>query len=252
MSSARTEVPRRYEFDAFLSHHSQDKPLVRVLAERLVDEAKLTLWFDEWELIPGRKWQDDLESALDQSASCAVFLGPNGLGPWQGEEVRSILDEHVRDADYRVIPVLLAGADPDERKTLPRFLRNRGWVDLREPDDESFRRLVAAIRGEKPGRGPSGRNSLLGRLANGDSLDRQEAAAQLGTLGDRGIVAELERRWYDEADATVRHWIALAIGDLDGDEGLAALTRLRSRELDPFATLGIDIGLQNAGTKGDS
>src|SRR5258708_17274247 len=251
MSNLRAQVPLTYEFDVFLSHHSQDKTLVRVLAERLADEAELRLWFDEWELIPGRKWQEDLERALDLSASCAVFLRPNGPGPLQNEEVRSILDEHVRDADYRIIPLLLAGADPNEKKTLPRFLRNRGWVDLRKFDDESFRRLVGAIRGEKPGRGPSARNSLLAKLANGDSLDRQGAAAQLGTLNDRGIVAQLEGRWDDEEDATVRHWIALAIGDLDGVEGVAALSRLRSRERDPFAILGIDIGLQNTGTKGD-
>jgi hypothetical protein len=237
VSSFSTQAPPKYEFDTFLSHHSQDKPLVRVVAARLVDEAGLRLWFDEWELIPGRKWQEDLERALDQSASCTVFLGPNGLGPWQGEEVRSILDEHVRDIDYRIIPVLLTGADPDEKKTLPRFLRNRGWVDLRKADDESFRRLVAAIRGEKPGR-PSTRNTLLVRLENGDSLERQEAATQLG--------------WHDEEDATVRHFIALAIGDIGGSEGIAALTRLRSRERDPFALLGIDIALENIQTKGES
>jgi hypothetical protein len=250
VSSLRTDTPAAYEFDVFLSHHNKDKPLVSVIAKRL-ERTGLRLWFDEWEFIPGRKWQEELERALGLCASCAVFLGPNGLGPWQGEEVRSLLDEHVADSDYRIIPVLLAGTDPDERRNLPRFLRNRGWVDLRKSDDESFRRLVAAIRGEKPGHLDT-RDALFRKLTNGDSLGRQAAAVQLASLGDSGVIALIEGRWKDEEDPTVRHFLALAIGDLDGDEAVAALARLAACEGDPFALLGIEIAQQNLDTKGVS
>ena len=95
-----------------------------------------------------------LEEALDNSETCAVFLGPMGLGPWENEEMRSALDERVKDKSLRVIPVLLPGADAKDNKTLPRFLRRLTWVEFRTEIDEQepFDRLVAGIRGERPGR----------------------------------------------------------------------------------------------------
>ena len=67
-------------YDVFLSHHSSDKPHVETLAARLEDEAKLKPFLDKWRLTPGAPWQEELEAALDQSATCAVFMGASGLG----------------------------------------------------------------------------------------------------------------------------------------------------------------------------
>ncbi len=62
-------------FDAFLSHNSADKPLVKEIGRWLEDEAGLKVWLDEWNLIPGEPWQEGLEEALDDSRCCVVFLG---------------------------------------------------------------------------------------------------------------------------------------------------------------------------------
>lgn len=141
-------------FDVFLSHNSNDKAAVERLAIRLEDEAGLKPFLDKWHLIPGDKWQEDLEKALDQSATCAVFLGANGLGAWENEEMRSALNDRVRQRGFRVIPVLLPGADPQQPETLPRFLQRLTWVDFRGgiDDDATFQRFVAGIRGVAPGR----------------------------------------------------------------------------------------------------
>src|SRR5262249_52284390 len=138
----------------FLSHSSSDKANVEKIAERLEDGPGLKPFLDKWHLVPGEPWQEALEEALDGSETCAVFLGPSGLGPWENEELRSALDERVKDKSLRVIPVLLPGADPKEPKTLPRFLRRLTWVDFRTGVDEqdAFNRLVAGIQGKKPGR----------------------------------------------------------------------------------------------------
>lgn len=139
-------------YDVFLSHHSADKPLVEELARRLRD-AGVQPFLDKWHLVPGEVWQEALERALDESTTCAVFLGPHGLGAWENEEMRAALDERVKSPEYRVIPVLLQGAVMPERGRLPRFLSRVTWVDFRNgfADEDAFRRLICGVRGLPPG-----------------------------------------------------------------------------------------------------
>ena len=143
-------------YDVFLSHAGADKPAVERLATKL-REAGLEPFLDKWHLIPGEPWQEALEEALDESRTCAVFLG-KALGPWQNEEMRSALADRVRDHSIRVIPVLLPGGKEPGKEELPRFLRRLTWVDFRAglEDEDAFRRLLAGIHGEKPGPGSSG------------------------------------------------------------------------------------------------
>ena len=148
------------QYDVFLSHTSADKKAVENIAQRLRQKAKLQPFLDKWHLIPGEPWQEKLEEALDQSRTCAVFLGPSGLGSWENEEMRDALDQRVRNKSFRVIPVLLPGADPKNNTTLPRFLRRLTWVDFRQglEDTEAFHRLNCGIKGippEAPKRGGS-------------------------------------------------------------------------------------------------
>lgn len=72
--------PTRYH--AFLSYNSQDRSAVQEVARRLKGDG-LSLYLEEWELLPGREFQPALAEALHESKTCVVFLGPNGLGPWQ-------------------------------------------------------------------------------------------------------------------------------------------------------------------------
>ena len=99
-------------FHVFLSHSSDDKPAVEELARQLAKEG-IQPWLDKWHLIPGDPWQPVIEKALAESETCAVFVGPSGFGPWQNEEMRAAIDRRVRDTgrDFRVIPVLLPGAE---------------------------------------------------------------------------------------------------------------------------------------------
>ena len=143
------------QYDVFLSHNSQDKPAVERLAHRLTDEAGLRPFLDKWHLVPGEPWQEALEEALDQSRTCAVLIGPRGIGPWEHEEMRAAIEQRVADRTFRVIPVLLPGAERGKRGRLPAFLTRATWVEFRESldDAEAFHRLVAGIRGIAPGRG---------------------------------------------------------------------------------------------------
>lgn len=146
------DVTRRFAvYDAFLAYTNADREAVEIVAQRLSEEAKLRPFLDRWNLVPGEPWQEALEAAIDGSRSSIIFIGPSGVNPWQNQEMRATLDAQVRRRDdYRIIPVLLPGADPD---VVPRLLATHTWVDLRAglDDEPAFRQLVAGIRGEGVG-----------------------------------------------------------------------------------------------------
>jgi hypothetical protein len=206
-------TPKRY--DAFLSYNSQDRPAVHEVAERLKGE-RLVLYLEEWELAPGREFQPALAEELRDSKTCVVFLGPNGLGPWQKQELQVAIDKRARDEAFHVIPVLLPGVERPRRGDVAHleFLINASWVEfLKTLDNErAFRSLVWGITGTKP-RPPDetryegfhpyrgleafrpddakfffGRENLTGWLVS--ALRREVRAAQgvrfLGVLGPSG------------------------------------------------------------------
>src|SRR5947207_15940882 len=100
--------PSGKAYHVFLSHRSDDKPMVEEIAVRL-RRSGIEPCLDKWNLIPGEAWQPAIERALDACATCAVFIGTGGFGPWQNEEMRAAINRRVLDdkGAFRVIPVLL-------------------------------------------------------------------------------------------------------------------------------------------------
>jgi tetratricopeptide (TPR) repeat protein len=141
-------------FKVFLSHGSADKAAVEEVARRLLKEG-IEAWLDKWHLIPGDPWQPALEKALAESECCVVFVGPSGVGPWQNEEMRAAIDRRVQERRFRVIPVLLPGAQRAKRGSLPTFLVATTWVEFHDSldDQDAFHGLVSGIRGIEPGMG---------------------------------------------------------------------------------------------------
>ena len=140
-------------FDVFLSHNSSDKSAVENIAHKL-KRAGLEPWLDKWYLVPGTTFQTGLTDALRNSAACAVFIGPKGVGDWSREEVLFAQDRATKEAGYRLIPILLPGVDdPFDFSKLPPSLTQRTWVDFRIglDDDRPLRVLINAIRGKPPG-----------------------------------------------------------------------------------------------------
>jgi formylglycine-generating enzyme required for sulfatase activity len=134
-------------FDVFLSHNSKDKPAVREVGMALRVRG-LKVWLDEWELVPGRPWQEALERIIETIGCAVVLVGRDGLGPWEDREMRACLSEFV-SRGLPVIPVLLPGA-PD-KPVLPLMLRQFTWVDLRFGlTDEGVDRLLWGITGKRP------------------------------------------------------------------------------------------------------
>lgn len=140
-------------FDVFLSHNSKDKPAVERLAQKLQREG-LEPWLDKWALTPGGQWQNELATGIRVSSACAVFVGPNGLGAWENEELSLALDRAAKDRSFRLFLVLLPGLpEPFDANTLPPFLSTRTWIDLRGGIENTrpFQLLINAIKGVAPG-----------------------------------------------------------------------------------------------------
>jgi len=135
-------------FDVFLSHNSKDKPTVRQLG-RALQERNIQVWLDEWELVPGRPWQDALEEIMQNTQSAAVIIGGDGLGPWEIPEMRACISQFI-SRGLPVIPVLLPSASSQIQ--LPPFLSQFTWVDFRGGITiESLDKLEWGITGKKTG-----------------------------------------------------------------------------------------------------
>jgi TIR domain len=134
-------------FDVFFSYQRRDHGPVEAVA-RTLTERGLRVFLDRWYLTPGQPWPQALERTLASCNSVAVFLGADGLGPWQQRERDLALDRQGREPGFPVIPVLLTRADPALG-----FLRLNTWVDLSEnvADQAALEILCAAIRRQPPG-----------------------------------------------------------------------------------------------------
>ncbi|MDX2242053.1 MAG: GUN4 domain-containing protein [Leptolyngbyaceae cyanobacterium bins.302] len=137
-------MPQR--FDVFLCHNTEDKPTVIQIAKQL-QQYNLKPWLDQWELRPGTTLQLELERQIRIIPAAAVFVGKAGIGPWQQEEIYSLLQQFVQRRCL-VIPVLLPNAP--RKPDLPIFLANRMWVDFRVEQPDPIYQLVWGITKRKP------------------------------------------------------------------------------------------------------
>lgn len=133
------------DFDVFLCHHGIDKPAVKEIGGQLKKHGLLP-WLDEWELRPGLPWQRLLEQQIGSIKSAAVFVGKQGVGPWQQQELEAFLREFV-NRECPVIPVILP--DAPHKPQLPIFLRGMTWVDFRKQEPDPLTRLIWGITGKR-------------------------------------------------------------------------------------------------------
>ena len=133
-------------FDVFASYNRQDKSEVLRIAEGL-ERRGIIAWVDEWDISPGQSWQKLIQEQMAQVKSAAVFVGQNGIGPWQNEEIEALLQQF-RERGCMVIPVLLPSAPSNPE--IPLFLGNRRYVDFRQTDPNPLDLLIAGIKGESP------------------------------------------------------------------------------------------------------
>ncbi len=187
-------------FDVFLSYNSQDKPAALELADSLKNR-ELEVWLDIRELRPGSIAQESLEEGIKASKAGAVLIGKDGIGPWENQEMRALLDLAVRE-NKRVIPVLLPEAP--SKPELPPFLSIRVWVDLRGGlTDEGVDELVYGIIGKKPSDRPPAPVAPAGAIA----VSKLPAGAEV-LVGRDGELQWLDDAWAEDSGTHVASIVA--------------------------------------------
>lgn len=138
------------DFDVLLCHNDEDKEAVKKIGNQLKAFGILP-WLDEWNLRPGFPWQQALQAEIRNIKAAAVFIGPDGLGPWQSMELHAVIAKFIKRG-APVIPVFLDGleATPD----LPPFLESFQAVDFRKPVPDPMDQLIWGITGHRHGSGP--------------------------------------------------------------------------------------------------
>ncbi|PZD72726.1 DNA replication and repair protein RecF [Acaryochloris thomasi RCC1774] len=135
------------EFDVYFSYNHSDKKIVHAIAEDLRNKG-VSVWLDDWEILPGRPWKQAIKGAIKTTRSVAVCIGERSILGWQGEELQLFIDEF-SSRNIPIIPILLPSASAKEID-LPLFLRNFAWVDMRKEGytTDILRRIHLGIVGE--------------------------------------------------------------------------------------------------------
>lgn len=141
-----TAEPRVY-----LAHASEDKELVRPLAQYLMDHGVET-WFDEWEIEPGDSLRQKMEEGLDEMTHFMVILTPISITkPWVAREIDVGLVRLV-GGDSRMVP-LRVGV---EVRDLSPFLQTLLCEAIDPSAEADLAALVDRLHGvsRKPALGP--------------------------------------------------------------------------------------------------
>lgn len=135
-------------FDVFISHKSDCKPWVKVLAQNLKNQG-YKVFLDEWELIPGKSIVDTLFNGLKQSRKGILVVTPGAFeSGWVREEYSQMMAQSQEKKDFSIIPVVIEKEVPE----FP-FLKSISWVDFSDSQRyrQAFYRLVCAIENKAPG-----------------------------------------------------------------------------------------------------
>jgi energy-coupling factor transporter ATP-binding protein EcfA2 len=145
----RTSPLQTEPFDVFVSYSRVDSRHAADIDD-LLRARGLTSFFDRRNLSPGLPWVRGLEKALNATKSAIILIGPRGLGNTQQYERDLAFIRQTRDPSFRIVPVILPGAQVDQWS----ILQTLTWIDFASVAKVSdapaeLDRLVEAVRGEQ-------------------------------------------------------------------------------------------------------
>ena len=132
--------PDKYEYDVYLCHAKQDRPVIDRICARLT-EADITCWLDDEHVDPSA-------SSIDQGLRSSRFLlvcvsSSFARSAWAQEEMRVALHLDVkRRADDRSVLVLVLDEDAQD-EVVPDLFKDRARTAYAKTDD--FERLIEHI-----------------------------------------------------------------------------------------------------------
>lgn len=137
------------QYHAFACYNSRNRQEVRTICEYLTN-SHFRVFLDTTHLFPGAIHTKAIDDAVRDSETILVFIGPQGLGPWQQEEVSGALWSSVRETDSDpnkvIIPILLPDADITH-ENVPLFLRSRTFVKFSKnvEEEEPLQKLIEGL-----------------------------------------------------------------------------------------------------------
>ena len=106
--------------NVYLAHASEDKAMVRPIAEFLMSNG-IEVWFDDWEIEPGDSLRAKMEEGLGAMTHFMVVLTPKSVTkPWVAREIDVGMVRLV-GGESKMVPIII-GLDP---KQLAPFLTDR-------------------------------------------------------------------------------------------------------------------------------
>ncbi|MBB5783508.1 TIR domain-containing protein [Nonomuraea jabiensis] len=113
--------------DVFVSYAGEDAAWARALAGKFI-AGGLTVFFDEWDVLPGDVVLHRLDKAIRDSMACVAVVSPALFrSPRAMEEHAALMERGIR-----FIPVLIGDAGP------PAFTRGRVWRDFRGVEGDDY------------------------------------------------------------------------------------------------------------------
>jgi len=138
-TNRKSQEPKGKTYDVFLSYSSASQPWVRKFAAAL-SASGVSAWFDAHEILPGERWQAQIEKALRQSRVLIMVLTPDSVRrPWTFFELGAALA-----GGKRIVPVLSDDVDPSE---IPAAVRQFQFVREKSPE-AAARRVAEAVMHE--------------------------------------------------------------------------------------------------------
>src|SRR5262249_9407136 len=130
-----------FKYDVFLSHSSQDKAVVRAVAERLRADG-LRVWFDDWEIRAGDHIQAKIEEGLEHSRVLVLCMSAQAFGSdWAQLEAGTFRFRDPLNKKRRFIPLRLDEAPIKGSLALFLYIN---W--LPEEREQEYTKLLEACR----------------------------------------------------------------------------------------------------------
>lgn len=131
------------QWDAFISHASEDKPFVRELAERL-QEAGVRVWYDEFELEVGDSLFASISKGLANSSYGIVVFSPHFFSKkWTNDELEGLFLR--QEAGKRLILPVWHGVDAAAMREYSLMLAGKVAVSSELGTAHVVRRLLRAM-----------------------------------------------------------------------------------------------------------
>jgi len=126
--------------NVFLCHSSEDKPVVRLLYNKLISNGMIP-WLDEVNILPGQDWHLEIKKAIKRSDAVLVCISKNSITKrgYVQKEIMYTIDvaSEQPESSIFLIPVRL------ENCIVPESLSRWQYVDLF--DVNGYSRLLSSL-----------------------------------------------------------------------------------------------------------